>query len=145
VRTVCFSLIENHWITFCINGMDSMPRWSGLNHFGAIMHVSFTDGSKNEDISKVCYFLPPILDQLQKFVLACYICNTHRTSWRWYTTWLSLATMLAQLCGDGHVCCFGGSYYWNHHGRSGWSSQVFGTHEGGLFSYWTEYDLRQAS
>jgi hypothetical protein len=33
--------------------MDVLPRWRGLNHFKAVMHMSFTDGSKNEDISKV--------------------------------------------------------------------------------------------
>jgi hypothetical protein len=33
--------------------MDSIPRWSDLNHFNAIMHVSFSDGSKYEDIAKV--------------------------------------------------------------------------------------------
>jgi hypothetical protein len=32
-----------------------MPRWPGLNHFDAIMNVSFTDGTKNEDISKVSH------------------------------------------------------------------------------------------
>lgn len=33
--------------------MDSIPRWSGLNHFSAVMKVDFTDGRKYEDISKV--------------------------------------------------------------------------------------------
>ena len=31
-----------------------MPRWSGLIHFNEVMGTSFTDGSKYEDISKVC-------------------------------------------------------------------------------------------
>ncbi|KAH9959022.1 hypothetical protein BJV74DRAFT_799983 [Russula compacta] len=31
---------------------DDVPRWSGLNHFQGVMKVSFTDGSKYEDISK---------------------------------------------------------------------------------------------
>jgi hypothetical protein len=30
-----------------------IPRWRGLNHFTEILDVSFTDGSKYEDISKV--------------------------------------------------------------------------------------------
>lgn len=30
-----------------------MPRWRGLNHFSEVMRVSFTDGAKYEDISKV--------------------------------------------------------------------------------------------
>jgi hypothetical protein len=35
--------------------MASLPRWRGLNHFGTVMNVSFTDGSKHEDISKVFF------------------------------------------------------------------------------------------
>ncbi|KAF8273398.1 hypothetical protein EI94DRAFT_1696683 [Lactarius quietus] len=30
----------------------AVPRWSGLTHFREVMNVSFTDGSKYEDISK---------------------------------------------------------------------------------------------
>lgn len=37
--------------------MDSTPRWPGLNHFRSIMNVSFTDGSKHEDIAKVGLFI----------------------------------------------------------------------------------------
>ena len=33
--------------------VDNIPRWSGLNHFPAIMKQEFTDGSKYEDIAKV--------------------------------------------------------------------------------------------
>ncbi|KAG0705638.1 hypothetical protein DFH29DRAFT_980865 [Suillus ampliporus] len=32
---------------------DSLPRWRNLNHFDAIMAITFTDGSKYEDIFKV--------------------------------------------------------------------------------------------
>ncbi|KAI9455173.1 hypothetical protein BJY52DRAFT_1205065 [Lactarius psammicola] len=32
------------------------PRWRGLNHFPEVMKVSFTDGAKFEDISKVVVF-----------------------------------------------------------------------------------------
>ncbi|KAH9017439.1 hypothetical protein EDB84DRAFT_1628850 [Lactarius hengduanensis] len=32
------------------------PRWRGLNHFSAVIKVSFTDGAKFEDISKVVIF-----------------------------------------------------------------------------------------
>lgn len=31
-----------------------MPRWRGLYHFGSALKVEFTDGSKYEDLSKVC-------------------------------------------------------------------------------------------
>lgn len=33
---------------------DSMPRWRGLAHFEKYITVDFTDGSKWEDMSKVC-------------------------------------------------------------------------------------------
>lgn len=33
-----------------------MPRWSGLNHFDAVMNITFNDGSKNEDIAKMMLF-----------------------------------------------------------------------------------------
>ncbi|KAI9442882.1 hypothetical protein BJY52DRAFT_1128463, partial [Lactarius psammicola] len=33
-----------------------VPRWSGLNHFQEVMNVSFTDGTKYEDISKILIF-----------------------------------------------------------------------------------------
>jgi hypothetical protein len=32
---------------------NKIPRWRGLNHFTKVMDISFTDGTKNEDISKV--------------------------------------------------------------------------------------------
>ena len=31
-----------------------MPRWHGLNHFEEALSVSYTDGQKFEDLSKVC-------------------------------------------------------------------------------------------
>ncbi|KZP28161.1 hypothetical protein FIBSPDRAFT_729690, partial [Athelia psychrophila] len=33
-----------------------LPRWRGLYHFDAVMHMTFTDGSKYEDLSKVIIF-----------------------------------------------------------------------------------------
>jgi hypothetical protein len=35
--------------------MAAFPRWRGLNHFNQVMEISFTDGSKYEDISKVLF------------------------------------------------------------------------------------------
>jgi hypothetical protein len=32
---------------------DAVPRWRGLKHFSEVMKISFTDGGKYEDISKV--------------------------------------------------------------------------------------------
>ncbi len=31
----------------------SFPRWRNLNHFNAVMSISFNDGTKHEDISKM--------------------------------------------------------------------------------------------
>ncbi|KAJ7668837.1 hypothetical protein B0H17DRAFT_1142390 [Mycena rosella] len=36
--------------------MSSMPRWRGLNHFDAVMNITFNDDSKNEDIAKMMLF-----------------------------------------------------------------------------------------
>ncbi|KAH9911521.1 uncharacterized protein BXZ73DRAFT_56902, partial [Epithele typhae] len=35
------------------DAFSAMPRWRGLNHFDEVTTVSFTDGSKYEDMSKV--------------------------------------------------------------------------------------------
>ena len=78
ISECCFSFAVCHQITFYIDSMYLIPQWHGLNHFDAIVHMSSTDGSKNEGI---CYLLPLILNKLQKIcILACYVCNTHRTS-----------------------------------------------------------------
>ncbi|KAH9985222.1 hypothetical protein BJV74DRAFT_878709 [Russula compacta] len=39
------------------NQAKEMPRWRGLNHFDQIMNISFTDGTKIEDISKISLFV----------------------------------------------------------------------------------------
>ncbi|KZP13413.1 hypothetical protein FIBSPDRAFT_913092 [Athelia psychrophila] len=36
--------------------LRQLPRWRGLYHFDAVMHMTFTDGSKYEDLSKVIIF-----------------------------------------------------------------------------------------
>ncbi|KAJ7509461.1 hypothetical protein B0H11DRAFT_2168801 [Mycena galericulata] len=36
--------------------MSAMPRWRGLNHFDAIMNITFNDGKKNEDMAKMMLF-----------------------------------------------------------------------------------------
>lgn len=33
--------------------MDKIPRWRNLNHFNTVTKVTFTDGTKYEDMSKV--------------------------------------------------------------------------------------------
>ncbi|KAG2134977.1 hypothetical protein BD769DRAFT_1664923 [Suillus cothurnatus] len=35
---------------------DSMPHWCNINHFNHVMDISFSDGSKYEDISKLIVF-----------------------------------------------------------------------------------------
>ena len=39
--------------------MDQIPHWRGLNHFGEVVKITFTDGSKFEDIAKVVYSITP--------------------------------------------------------------------------------------
>jgi hypothetical protein len=34
---------------------NTMPRWRDFNHFSAYLSVDFMDGSKWEDMSKVCH------------------------------------------------------------------------------------------
>ncbi|KAH7906115.1 hypothetical protein BJ138DRAFT_1223855 [Hygrophoropsis aurantiaca] len=42
--------------TLVDNGYKALPRWRNLNHFDNVMDISFTDGTKNEDISKLLVF-----------------------------------------------------------------------------------------
>ncbi|KAJ7088189.1 hypothetical protein C8R44DRAFT_836122 [Mycena epipterygia] len=37
--------------------MAAFPRWRNLNHFETVMHTSFNDGSKHEDIAKMMLFV----------------------------------------------------------------------------------------
>jgi len=48
----------------CKYRTDMIPCWRNLNHFSSITTTSFTDGSKYEDISKVCRFVY-LLDPLK--------------------------------------------------------------------------------
>ena len=34
--------------------MNLFPRWRNLNHYKKVLHIDFDDGSKFEDIAKVC-------------------------------------------------------------------------------------------
>lgn len=43
-----------------------VPRWSNLNHFESVMNITFNDGSKNRDISKVHV-------QLNKLSCCCHL------------------------------------------------------------------------
>jgi len=46
---------------YTLQSVSAFPRWSGLVHFASgIMSISFTDGSKCEDISKVGLFSPHV-------------------------------------------------------------------------------------
>lgn len=55
-------LTDSNCMHFCLNSHDTynlafrfndVPRWSGLNHFHEVMNMTFTDGMKFKDISKV--------------------------------------------------------------------------------------------
>ncbi|KAJ7260762.1 hypothetical protein C8J57DRAFT_1072259 [Mycena rebaudengoi] len=39
------------------NQISAIPRWRGLNHFDAVMNISFNDGSKHQDIAKMMLFV----------------------------------------------------------------------------------------
>lgn len=45
---VCFSCIDRSWLRYAL-----FPPWPRLNHFSKVLYISFTDGSKLEDIAKV--------------------------------------------------------------------------------------------
>ncbi|KIK12575.1 hypothetical protein PISMIDRAFT_18651 [Pisolithus microcarpus 441] len=54
-----------------------MPRWHGLNHFDEALSVSYTDGQKFEDLSKVVVFachdtLLPV--EKEGYLLLCCLC-----------------------------------------------------------------------
>ncbi|EKM77927.1 hypothetical protein AGABI1DRAFT_42300 [Agaricus bisporus var. burnettii JB137-S8] len=46
------------------NCFSSVPRWSNLNHFESVMNITFNDGSKNRDISKI--FLYAVQSELTR-------------------------------------------------------------------------------
>ncbi|KAJ7715035.1 hypothetical protein DFH07DRAFT_785677 [Mycena maculata] len=52
---------------------DKLPRWRNLNHFQTITNISFNDGSKHEDISKMILFAVHniLTDPLGLKLLAC--------------------------------------------------------------------------
>ncbi|KAJ7215097.1 hypothetical protein B0H12DRAFT_1205697 [Mycena haematopus] len=53
--------------------MSAMPRWRGLNHFDAVMNITFNDGSKNEDIAKMMLFAAHnvLIDRAGVLLLQC--------------------------------------------------------------------------
>ena len=62
-----------------------MPRWRGLNHFAKYLSVEFSDGSKWEDMSKVCHSKPSntitflLLRQICVLVLRNYLGKDEKT------------------------------------------------------------------
>ena len=76
---------------FIDSSLWMMPCWRGLNHFEEALSVSYTDGQKFEDLSKVCVnqFDNYIHWHRQVIVFACYDVLTHED------------------CKDGyiHLCC----------------------------------------
>ncbi|KAJ7500378.1 hypothetical protein B0H11DRAFT_2155479 [Mycena galericulata] len=52
---------------------NSLPRWRNLNHFQAVTNISFNDGSKHEDISKMILFAVHniLTNRLGLMLLAC--------------------------------------------------------------------------
>lgn len=41
-------------LTLIICRIANFPRWRKCSHFGAVIHMSFSDGNKMQDLSRVC-------------------------------------------------------------------------------------------
>ncbi|KAF9235747.1 hypothetical protein BU15DRAFT_77676 [Melanogaster broomeanus] len=51
-------------LTTVDDNFEAFPRWRNLSHFSQVMGISFTDGSKHEEISKLLLFAAhPIIDR----------------------------------------------------------------------------------
>ncbi|KAG2116407.1 uncharacterized protein F5147DRAFT_743074 [Suillus discolor] len=53
----CVNEVGRHAATKIDEGFAAVPRWRNLNHFKEVMGVSFTDGTKHEDILKLILFV----------------------------------------------------------------------------------------
>ncbi|KIJ58589.1 hypothetical protein HYDPIDRAFT_178048 [Hydnomerulius pinastri MD-312] len=58
------------------NNFSVMPRWRNLNHFDEVMSITFSDGSKHQDIAKLIVFaahsvLDPRTHKLAYLLLRC--------------------------------------------------------------------------
>ena len=53
--------------------MDLLPRWRNLNHFSSISNMTFNDGSKHRDVSKMIIFAAHniLTDRLGLLLLRC--------------------------------------------------------------------------
>lgn len=55
--------------------MDAMPRWRNINHFSNVMSITFNDGSKFQDMSKV-YTLDFYLNCFTYMIIVHHLCHT---------------------------------------------------------------------
>ena len=61
-------LSENHYVTYH-DRFSLMPRFRNLHHFNEVVHIQFNDGSKFEDLAKVCLVQsPPAFHDLTAFI-----------------------------------------------------------------------------
>ncbi|KAI6141464.1 hypothetical protein BKA82DRAFT_4362161 [Pisolithus tinctorius] len=58
--------------------LNAMPHWHGLNHFKEALSVSYTDGQKFEDLSKIiiftCHDIFPCEMEKDGYLLLCCLC-----------------------------------------------------------------------
>ncbi|KAJ7471600.1 hypothetical protein B0H11DRAFT_2158977 [Mycena galericulata] len=68
-----FAQLKLHVENLSGRQFNRLPRWRNLNHFQAVTNISFNDGSKHEDISKMILFAVHniLTDPLGKLLLAC--------------------------------------------------------------------------
>ncbi|KAG2120420.1 uncharacterized protein F5147DRAFT_785151 [Suillus discolor] len=53
ILQVLIGLLGRDYAVKVDQNFDALPRWRNMNHFDAVMAITFTDGSKYEDIFKV--------------------------------------------------------------------------------------------
>ena len=145
--------VSTHHLFSHVRQLDNLPlsiAWTSfLGGVGLIILVPswmyhLRMGKKMRTYQRWVFLLLPTFNFGTYTFLACYICSTHRASWGWKSTWLSLATMPAQLCSAGHVCCSGGPYHRNYCSRPGWSTYLFSTDEGEFFCSYVKNTLTQS-
>jgi len=97
--------------------MDKIPQWWNLNHFDAIMHVHFTDGSKYEDILKASNSINLeefSLTSRGLFLIPCGVCCPQYPCRRQTSPGLPVATVSPKICGYQCVLVSCGAHRWNY-------------------------------
>lgn len=101
---ICIHLIYNIFHGLLLfDSFKSFPRWSKLHHFNdGVMKLSFNDGSKHHDISKVGIFCEAKNKKL--ILLAISICCTRYNKSAWQYCRIYPAQSHPQIPQYDHVC-----------------------------------------